>query len=436
MTPVAVGLIALAIVALCALASGSTAVLYRPLWLDEVVPQLVAFAPRGILHAMRSGVDFQPPPYYALVRLAGVLTGIHSPFVVRLPSVIAASLTVLLLGVTLRTRLSVTASIAGALTLAAHPYFIAQAVEARPYALWIFACALTAEGLRAGRRGGAYFAGAAAILLAASHYFGVMALTAMGLSVAAHSRFSNRLSWTATIRSVTPLAAGGVAFLLLLPLARAQLGATSGRSWGAPPAVGDVSYFLGFIWEWRPTLGLLAGGVLMLMARRVPLIAARLPRVCDIVLDTTLVGLLSTALVPLLVVLVTLTYKPVIALRYAAPALLAMATLCALSVEMLPRPARWVCILLLVRAGLFSFQSTADAAHHETALFDAESEAVRQLAARGIPTVCPFRHDAYRASFPAAGAPSVAWMVLPDSLIERAAIARPATLWPNLHWSS
>lgn len=428
----AAGMLAFAIAAGLAIISGISASLNRPLWLDEVVTQLIAQAPLGILHAMRSGVDFQPPLHYALVRVADALAGTPSAFAARLPSVVAATLTVFLLAAALRTKVSLAAALAGALALAAHPLFLGQAVEARPYALWILASALTAESLRIGRRGAAWLAGAAAMVLCASHYFGVLALAAIALGACAHAKFARRLSWQAVAWTVAPLAAGGLALIALLPLARAQLAATVGRSWVSPATAGDIAFFVRFIWGWRPALFLIAAGALMLAARRVPAVAARLPRADRVTLDITLVALLSTAAVPLLVVLVSLTYKPVLVLRYSVPALLALATLCALAVEALPRPLRWVCVILLVRAGLFSCQSAAAAARDETALFAAEARAVHQLATRGIPAVSPFRHDAYRASLPAAGAPAVAWMDLPDSLLERAAASGAASLSRNL----
>jgi len=200
----------------------------------------------------------------------------------------------------------------------------------------------------------------------------------------------------------------------------------------APATAGDISFFLRFIWGWRPALFLIIAGALMLVARRVPPLAARLPRREGLRLDVTLVALLSTAVVPLLVVLVTLTYKPVLVLRYTAPAVLAVATLCALAVELLPRPARWLCVLLLLRAGFITYQSVATAARDESSFFAGEQIAVRRLAAQGITTVSPFRHDAYRASLPAGGAPAVAWMDLPDSLLERAAASGSGSLSRNL----
>lgn len=430
--PIVAGLLALAIAGALAIFSGASAALHRPLWLDEVVTQLVAHGPRGILHAMRSGVDFQPPPNYFLVWLADTLGGSHSPLSARLPSLIPAALTVVLLGATLRTRLSLASALAGALALAAHPLFMSQAVDARPYALWILATALTAESLRQGRNGRAWLAAGAAIALCTSHYFGVLSLAAVTIAVVGYARFGQQAAWPATLRSAAPLAAGGFALLALLPLARAQLAATSGRSWVNPATPGDVLFFLRFIWGWRPALLLVAGGAFMLVARRIPPLSARLPGRDRVSLDFVLVALLATAAVPVLVVLVSLTYKPVLVLRYSAPAVLAMAALCALAVETLPRPVRWLAVVLLVRAGLFSYRSLAGSAHDEMALFAAETRTVRELAARGIPTLSPLRHDPYRTSLPAVGAPAVAWMDLPDSLIERVSAAAPVSLSRNM----
>jgi hypothetical protein len=231
---------------------------------------------------------------------------------------------------------------------------------------------------------------------------------------------------------VAPLTAGAAALIALLPLARAQLAATSGRSWVVPGTAGDIARFLGFAWGWRPAMLLIAGGALLLVVRRVPAVAARWPRRDHRALDLPLLALLATAAVPLLVVAVALTYKPVLVLRYSAPAVLAVATLCALAVESFPRRVRWIPLLLLLRATAFSYQSMARAAHEEIAAFDQESRAVRLLAGHGIPTVSPFRHDAYRASFAARSMPSVAWIELPDSLLDRVASAGVPSLTRNL----
>lgn len=423
-TPVAAGALALAAVTAIAIWTGVWDAMQRPLWLDEIVSQLIANAPNGILHAMRSGADFQPPPHYALVRLAAAIGGDATAMTARLPSLIAAALSVVVLAAALRPSLSLAASLAGALALAAHPLFLSQAFEARPYALWILATALLAESLRERRAARARFAGGAAVALCTVHYFGLLALAAVGITAVLHPRLGRAVPWPGIARSAAPLAAGGVALLALLPLASDQLAATGGRSW-VPPATGEaISAFLRFPWGWRPAALLIAAGALVIAAQHVPAVTARWPRERRPSLDLTVAALLATALVPLLVVLLSITYKPLLVLRYSAPATLAVATLCALAVERLTSPLRWLAVLLLLRATFFSFDSMASGARANTVAVAGEVQAVSRLADRGVPAVSPFRHDAYRTSLVAAGAPGVAWMELSDSLVERAGAAR------------
>lgn len=427
-TPVAAGAIALAVVSAIASWTGIWSAMQRPLWLDEVVSQLIANASNGILHAMRSGADFQPPPHYALVRLATVIAGSATAASARLPSLVAAALSIIVLTTILRRSLSLGASLAGALALAAHPLFLSQAFEARPYALWILATALLAESLRERGAAGVWFAAAAAVALCTVHYFGLLSLIAVGLAAILHPRLQLDLSWPAVARSVAPLAAGGVALLALLPLASAQLAASGGRSWVPPATAEAIGAFLKFPWGWRPAALLIVAGAVAMAAQRVPIIAARWPRAQRPPLDITLTALLATALVPVLVVLLSLTYKPVLVLRYSAPAALAVATLCALAVERMPSPARWAAVLLLVRASLFSFDSMASGARANTVAVVGEVQAVGTLAARGVSTISPFRHDAYRISRLTAGGPGVAWMELSDTLVEHAGAARTGGL--------
>lgn len=427
-TPVSAGALALAVVSAIAIWTGLWDAIQRPLWLDEIVSQLIANAPNGILHAMRSGADLQPPPHYALVRLAAVIGGDATAVTARLPSLIAAALSVVVLTAALRRSLSLASSLAGALALAAHPLFLVQAFEARPYALWILATALLAESLPDRGAAGAWFAAGATVALCTVHYFGLLSLIAIALASVLYQRMSHAVPWPAIARSTAPLVAGGVALLALLPLAGNQLAATGGRSW-VPPATADaIGAFLWFPWGWRPAALLIGAGALVMTAQRVPAVAARWPRERQPLLDITSVALLATALVPVLVVLLSLTYKPVLVLRYSAPAALAVATLCALAVERMPSPVRWAAVLLLVRASLFSFDSMATGARANTVAVAGEVQAVGRLAARGVPAVSPFRHDAYRTSFATTAGPGVAWMELSDALVERAGTAHAGGL--------
>jgi hypothetical protein len=66
----------------------------------------------------------------------------------------------------------------------------------------------------------------------------------------------------------------------------------------------------------------------------------------------------------------------------------------------------------------------ASGARANTAVVAEEVQAVGRLSARGISTVSPFRHDAYRTTLLAAHGPGVAWMELSDALVNRAGAAR------------
>lgn len=433
-SPLGAAMLALVIVAATVAWTEGWRAATRPLWLDEVVTQLIANAPHGILAAMRSGADFQPPVHYALVAAADALVGSDASWASRLPSVVAAALTVLLLTYTLRRSLSLAASLAGAMALSAHPLFISQAVEGRPYALWILATALLAESLRDGRRAAPWLVAAASVAVCTSHYFGVLSLAAIGLAVLLHGAILRRHSAVAVVRSLLPFAAGALALAALLPLARAQLAATGGRSWVSAATNEEIVSFLLFPWGWRPAAALLVAGALLLAAHRVPSLARWLPPADPAhasIAERPGLALVFSALVPLFVVAITLTYKPVLVLRYAAPAVLAVATLCAVAVELFPRWARWGAVLLLLRAASFSWSSTAQGGLRETAELRDELRVVSDLASHGISTVSVFRHDAYRLSAAAHGMPGVAFITLSDSLLARVASPPMALATPE-----
>jgi hypothetical protein len=412
--------------AVCATTDASVA-LAKPLWLDEVVTQLIASAPEGVIAAMRSGADFQPPPYYSLVRFADFITGTNTAAMARMPSVIAAVLTIALVGATLRARLSLAASLAGALVLAAHPLFIAQATEARPYALWILATALTAESLR-DRAGRGWFMALAAIAMCTAHYFGVLTLAAVGLAFIAYRSLAKRESWATAVRAALPLAVGGLALAALLPLAKDQLAATAGESWASPPTAHEIADFLRFIWGWRPVLYLLGGAVVIALARRIPALTPRLSIADRATLDAPIVAMFATAAVPVFVVLVSVLYKPTMSLRYSAPALLAAATICAIAVHSMPRWMRWVAVLFVVRSALLTDRSLGRASQAMIASFNVEQATLGRLGKQGIPVASFTRHDSYRASFANGRAHDVAWFDAPDAEYERAVQATQGVL--------
>lgn len=428
--PVTVGTLAVVLTVALAIATGMLTALQRPLWLDEIVTQLIAGDPGGLWHGVQSGADFQPPPHYALVRLVQGISGVTTPASARWPSALAALLSIGLLGAALRSSLSVAAALTGALALAAHPLFLAQAVEARPYALWILATLLTALAVNDPRTARSWRLAAASALLCSVHYFGVLSLAATGL-VAIMSGRVRREPLSRTIRAVLPLTGGIASLGVLLPLALVQLRAIGGRSWVPPATVQHLVDFLAFPWGWRPAALLISAGAITFAIGRLPLarswrwLPPHRPS-----WNPGLMALLATALVPLLVVGVSVAYKPVLVLRYAAPATLAVAVAVAFAVEALPALIRWLAVLLLARAAVFSFSSTAAAAQQRATLLATEQRVVQQLRTRGIATISPFRHEAYGASAAGRGG-AVAWVELPDSVLERAAQAPGTALTRN-----
>ncbi|MBW7934763.1 MAG: glycosyltransferase family 39 protein [Gemmatimonadaceae bacterium] len=412
---------ALSLVLIAALAAytGLGAAVARPLWLDEIVGTLIATNRDGFWQGVVAGADFQPPLPYLLMRLSATVVGGASPVAMRLPSVLAAVLAAVSLASLLRRSLSLPATLAAVLVLVAHPLFLSQAFEARPYALWILATLWTASALASHHRARTLIAVLCAASLVASHYFGVLSLAAIAVGGLVAGRLRAE-PMRATARTLAPLVGGGVAFVALLPLAMAQLAASAGRSW-VPPVTGEQARaFLAFPWGWRPAAALMIVGAGVIVLRRFSrTVAQRLPAQTGAWRDPAVLALIATALVPLLVLAVSVLYKPVLVLRYAAPATLAIATLTALAVECLPVAARYVAVLLLVRALDFSFGSQVAAARLEREQVTADAHTVRALADAGIPSVSPFRHDAYRLAR-WDGDADVAWTELSDSLLARA----------------
>jgi len=183
---------------------------------------------------------------------------------------------------------------------------------------------------------------------------------------------------------------------------------------------------------WRPAAALIVAGALAWLVARTASRAGRMRGHRPSTLDATEWALLSMALIPPGLVIVSVLYKPVMVLRYSAPVVLAVATLCAIAVERLPRAARWLAVVWLVRATLFTFSSAGRQAREESAQLAAEMRIVQRLARDGIATFSPIRHDAYRLSLPLAPAPAVAWLTVADEPAASAAALAAVGLSPPM----
>lgn len=213
-----------------------------PLWLDEA--QTVAFAklPLSELHAAL-GRDGAPPLYYALLHLwmdalgGGVWTARALSMLFSVASLPLAYLVARRLGGSRRH------GYVTLLLLAANPWAVRYAGEARMYSMVVF---LVLVGVLAGdwlrRRPGpapvvAVAAVSAALLL--THYWAIFLLGTVGLVVLGRAvRYPAERA--VARRAVIGLAAGGAAFVPWLPTFLHQ-SAHTGAPWASPPDIGSLA---------------------------------------------------------------------------------------------------------------------------------------------------------------------------------------------------
>ncbi len=208
-----------------------------PLWLDEALSVNIARLPLGDIPAALR-LDGHPPLYYVLLHGWMEVFG-ESDAAVRAMSAVFSLLTVPLAWWALRPRGERVAWVAAGL-LAASPFAIRYATEARMYALVMFLVVLGWAAVERSieRPSPLRLAGVAVVtgLLLLTHYWSMFLLAAMGIV----------LVWAALRRGVTAawkvigaMAVGGLAFLPWVPSFLTQLQHT-GTPWGEASRPADV----------------------------------------------------------------------------------------------------------------------------------------------------------------------------------------------------
>lgn len=202
------------------------AALYRavhaPLWMDEVLAVTAAqqASASGVVRAIVAGTDFSPPSFHLLVH--GLLAlGAPALIAARLPSILAVAAAGLCIFAITRRRFGAWIGLVACGVTLASPLF-GYAVQARPYGLTTFllAAALAAWDAvdRPGTRRLPLLIGLWAALAAcvSLHFYGVLAVAALGLCEALRTIHARRIRWSvwAAIFAVGPV------FLAWLPLAR------------------------------------------------------------------------------------------------------------------------------------------------------------------------------------------------------------------------
>ena len=394
----------------------------RPLWLDEVHTILVAQSdtPAEMIGHIGAGAEHNPPAMHFLLWLIGTVTSGLSPAILRGFAFVTVWATAGLIYVLLRRHFQRLPAFAGALLIVSHPLLLRHAFDGRMYGLFLLATCVFAYSVhgtaRFSRWGQAWLIGAAAVLLCLTHYYGIFVwlLVLLPAGMTGVPRAARRLF---------PALLGPVALLACIPLYLGQSRAIEGRTWVDPVSPGQVA---GVVLELLPppvvlvTLASFAAIGHLIMRRR------RTASVEDFAGGAS-GALLALALLPLILVLVSLSLQPTMVARYALPAALAMTPVVARAVSKMGRPLGIGVILLLALTGHLSVG--AKIAHAQTYVSAIARDA--ELLRRGhgsVPVVTISRHIHYRTVFgDSLLERTVAYVIMPDSLIEAHNLPHPLT---------
>ena len=349
----AVAVLGLAI-ALLTLMGGS--VLWtRPFWLDEICctlyPVLDASSAREVIANIAAPKDYAPPLLHLIVWSVGRLTGVLTPMVLRSISLFCVSAALLFVYATLRRRFDRATSAAGALAVATHPLVLTHSFEGRFYGPWLlfaagFAWSLSVRHPRRRDAAQAVFS----VLLVTIHWFGVLSLGVMCFGVL----FAFRHRLREGLRLVAPSVAGFIALVACIPMVIAQRATSNGVLWvpelsGAQIGVMIRLFFL-------TTVPVLAVILLLIDGLRDtsdrPTVTASIRGALR---DPGLAALVSLALMPLTLIVISVLLQPSMLDRYGIVTVLAWAPVVALAVDSLGRVARvvaMVCLIVLVSLGV------------------------------------------------------------------------------------
>ena len=390
----------------------------RPLWVDEWFTVLVTShaSPVGVISDLRHGADGGASLFHLLVwALRSVAGSVPLTLLLRWMSLVTVWGTLLFTYVVLRRRFSRDASLVAVLAVGSPGLVVTYAFEGRFYALWFFCAAFFAWSLGLGGRRRRVVVAIAAILLVTSHWYGVFSLVVMSAAVAIS--FGPR--WRDGLRFIAPAGAGLVAFLVISPLAAGQRGAQTVATWIPAFTIGQLDALAGVFWfSGVPLVAAEAIVVGMLLRRRTEgsrsvAIAAR-----DALAEPGTVAMLSLALLPVVLLALSLVGQPSMIARYALPALLAWGPLAAFAMDLIGRwPARAFALVLVV-AWVGSFAAEAARKRAFGIGVQQNAELLRQAERLGIPIVFESQHTMYplEAATRGRGSHGV-YLDLPDSTL-------------------
>jgi hypothetical protein len=286
----------------------------RPLWLDEWLTVFPAkrSSPFRLIGDLAAGSDGGTSLLHLAVwGMRNVLGGL-SPTALRVMSLICVFTALCLLYAVLRRRFRADPSVAGALAVGSNSLVLAHAFEARFYGPWLlcsvfFAWSLARNQEPTASRDRAAVVGAAAVLLCAIHFYGVISLTIMACAVVVgYGR-----QWREGLRVVAPSAAGLLAVVATAPLALGHLRAYTVDTWISSFELGQLGALARRFWL-TPVLlvavaALLLGFAFHLRKNTQPSVAVTARHAAT---DVGIVALASLALMPAALAAMSLAGQP------------------------------------------------------------------------------------------------------------------------------
>jgi hypothetical protein len=406
-----------AAIAILAVAGGE--VLWtRPLWFDELccVVYVVgdASSPLEVVARIARSHDYAPPLLHLIVwsaaRLAG---GDVTPVLLHSVSLACVSLALLLVYATLRRRFGWIPSLAGTLAVAGHSLVIAHAFEGRFYGPWLLFAAGFAWslGIDVGRRSRRRDLAIAlfSIALVEIHWFGVLSLGLVCLAVFA----LRRRHWREGLRLIAPSIAGVILLLASAPLAITQRAGSTNLLWVLELNAAQVMEMAGVFWI--AAIPLIAAAVVLLVAVRA---RAERPGQVAVLSEPSMVALWSLALMPVVLIMVSVVLQPSMVTRYAIVAVLAWAPLVALAITSLSRLVQSAAVAALVVLAVLGVQRVIIEKREFAAVVASNSTVFERAKAMQLPIVFWGLHNIYPVAGPQRSPRTLArYLDLPDSSI-------------------
>lgn len=258
---------------LCFVAAQLRLAMRRPLWMDEVLCVWVVRLPSAaaVRSALLHGAEFSPPTYHLFLHALASIAG-SSYLVLRLPSILAITLTILCIFVVVKRHLGL-APAALAIVFAAFSPLWRYTTEIRPYALVVFCFAVAMllwDQLEQPRFYLLRVAAIAILLITATsiHLYAVLLVTCFGLMEAIWWIVNRRLR-VAVWAGLFIAGASSLAWLPLIRIiSRYNAGDSSSAAYYARPYIDMLieTYFQFFSYNWKQVFVVLfaiAGVVLL-----------------------------------------------------------------------------------------------------------------------------------------------------------------------------